>query len=136
MVSTLSAANAAYEAVVANDAVAGVNVMLLAALAVVENDAVNGVNVILLAADAVVANDAVNGVNVIDVAADAVVANDAEIAVPIEPENDPVSDDAMILYPVASMLPLTSNDPVIFAPPDWAIIPRRATNSFAICFSE
>ena len=60
------------------------------------------------------------------------VAKDAEIAVPIEPENDPVSDDAMILYPVASIVPLTSKDPVIFAPPDCAIIPRLATNSFAI----
>ena len=99
---------------------------------VVANDAVDGVKVIDVAADAVSANDAVNGVKVILVAADAVVAKDAEIAVPIEPENDPVSDDAMILYPVASILPLTSKDPVIFAPPDWAIIPRRATNSFAI----
>ena len=128
----LCSANPAYEDVVANDAVDGVKVILVAALAVVANDAVDGVNVIDVAADAVSANDAVNGVKVILVAADAVVANDAEIAVPIEPENDPVSDDAMILYPVASMLPLTSNDPVIFAPPDWAIIPRRATNSFAI----
>jgi hypothetical protein len=103
---------------------------------VVANDAVTGVNVIDVAADAVSANDAVTGVNVIDVAADAVFAKDAEIAVPIEPENDAVIDDAMILYPVASIVPLTSKDPVIFAPPDWAIIPRRATNSFAIGFLQ
>ena len=91
-----------------------------------------GVKVILVAALAVVANDAVNGVKVILVAADAVVANDADIAVPIDPENDPVIDDAIRLYPVASIVPLTSNEPVILAPPDCAIIPRLATNSFAI----
>ena len=44
---------------VANDAVLGVNVILVAALAVVLNDAVEGMNVILVAADAVVENDAV-----------------------------------------------------------------------------
>ena len=47
-----------YDAVVANDAVEGVNVILVAALAVVANEDVFGVNVILVAALAVVANDA------------------------------------------------------------------------------
>ena len=57
---------------------------------------------------------------------------DAVVAVPIDPLNEPVKDDAIILYPDASIAPLTNNEPVIFAPPDWAIIPRLATNSFAI----
>jgi len=53
--------------------------MEVAADAVVAKDAVVGVNVILVAADAVVANDALVGVNVIDVAAEAVVANEAVV---------------------------------------------------------
>ena len=47
-----------YDEVVANDAVLGVKVILVAALAVVENEAVDGVKVILDAADAVCEYDA------------------------------------------------------------------------------
>ena len=43
---------------------------------------------------------------------------DAVVAVPIDPLNEPVKDAAIILYPVASIAPLTNNEPVIFAPPD------------------
>jgi phage/plasmid primase-like uncharacterized protein len=55
----------------------------------VANDAVVGINVILVAADAVVANDAVTGVNVIDVAADA----DTELLAQLDvPNSEPVKE--------------------------------------------
>jgi hypothetical protein len=52
---TVPATIGAHDADVANEAVAGVNVIELAALAVVANEAVAGVNVMLVAAEAVVA---------------------------------------------------------------------------------
>lgn len=74
----------AYEADVANEAVAGVNVIDVAALAVVENDADVGVNVIEVAADAVVANDA--DITLL-----------AQLLVPINsPVNDPLNDPVLI----------------------------------------
>ena len=82
-----------YDEVVANDAVLGVNVILVAADAVVANEADNGINVILVAADAVVLNDEVLGINVMDVAADAVVANEELITFCVHelvPNNEPV----------------------------------------------
>ena len=47
----------AYDDVIANEAVLGIKVILVAALAVVLNDAVEGMNVMLVAALAVVLND-------------------------------------------------------------------------------
>lgn len=73
----------------ANEAVAGINVILVAALAVVANDAVLGINVILVAALDVVANEEVLGINVILVAALELIAFCAQLAVP---NNDPVNE--------------------------------------------
>jgi hypothetical protein len=63
--------------------------MLVAAEEVVAKDAVAGVNVIDVAALAVVANEAVGGVKVMDVAALAVIACDALL---INPTYDPLND--------------------------------------------
>ena len=74
-----------------------------AKLALVANDAVAGINVMEVAAEEVVANDAVDGVNVMEVAALAVVAKellialDAQLDVPIKvPVNDPLNEPVLI----------------------------------------
>lgn len=89
----------ANDAVVANDPVR-------AKLAVVANEAVVGVNVILVAALAVVANEAVLGVKVMLVAADAVVAND-EL-----PNNDPVIPRVTPRLPLIANDPDVVKDPL------------------------
>ena len=95
-------ANTAYEDVVANEAVVGVNVVEFAADAVIANEAV-------------VANDAVAGVNVILVAALAVVANDEDItfcAQLLVPNNDPVIPDVTPKLPVIANEPDVVNEPL------------------------
>ena len=91
----------AYEAVVANEADVGVNVIDVAALAVVANDAVGGINVILVAALAVVANDELpNNDPVIPCVTPRLplIANDPDVV------NDPLN---------TTMSVVSSNDPVI-----------------------
>jgi hypothetical protein len=78
---------------------------------VVANDAVPGVNVILVAALDVVAKDADDGVKVIEVAADAVVANEADVPVSalncVELDRIPVGNTKLPL-----IVPRTLSDPV------------------------
>ena len=78
-----------------------------------ENDAVAGVNVILVAALAVVANEAVAGINVMLVAALAVIAFSAQLAVP---SRDPVMPAVTFNDPVTIVDPVTINDPVTANP--------------------
>ena len=74
----------AYEADVAKLALAGIKVILVAALDVVANEAVSGTNVILVAADAVIANELV-------------VELFAQLDVPVRtPTNEPVNDPVFI----------------------------------------
>jgi hypothetical protein len=78
----------------------------VAADAVVANEALDGINVIEFAALAVVAKEADVGVNVMEVAADAVVAND-EL-----PNNDPVIPPETPKLPDTVNDPDVANDPV------------------------
>jgi hypothetical protein len=114
----------AYDAVVANEAVGGINVMLVAAEEVVAKDAVAGVNVIDVAALAVVANEAVGGVKVMDVAALAVIACDALL---INPTYDPLNDPLWI--PTNEPV----NEPVLIC---WELLTVPAGNPAGKTYDE